>query len=52
MTASFRMPDFPAKSDTVFDLKYMRVIFDFGYEKAKSDTVWCKTPPYLDMIRY
>jgi hypothetical protein len=42
-------PDFQAKSG-FFDPKYMRAVFDFGYEKVKSGTVWSKTPPYFDTI--
>jgi hypothetical protein len=42
--------DFQGKSDFFFDPKYMQAVFDFGYEKATSGTVWSKTPPYLDNI--
>jgi len=43
-------PDFQAKSEFFFDPKYMRAIFDFGYEETKSGKVWSKTPPYFDTI--
>ena len=43
-------PDFQTKADFAFDPTYMRAIFDLAYEKAKSGTVWSKTPPYFDAI--
>jgi Patatin-like phospholipase len=43
-------PDFQGRSEFFFDPKYMQAVFDFGYERAKSGTVWSKTPPYFDTM--
>jgi predicted acylesterase/phospholipase RssA len=38
-------PDFIFESYEMFDPEYMRALFDFGYEKAKTGYPWAKSPP-------
>jgi predicted acylesterase/phospholipase RssA len=39
--------DFDVKTDAPFDLKYMRAIFDRGYEMGNRGFPWVKNPPGL-----
>jgi predicted acylesterase/phospholipase RssA len=39
--------DFDVKADAPFDLKYMRAIFDRGYEMGNRGFPWVKNPPGL-----
>ena len=39
--------DFDVKTDAPFDLKYMRAIFDRGYEIGNRGFPWVKNPPGL-----
>jgi predicted acylesterase/phospholipase RssA len=39
--------DFDVKTDAPFDLKYMRALFDRGYEMGNRGFPWMKSPPGL-----
>jgi hypothetical protein len=39
--------DFDVKTDAPFDLKYMRALFDRGYEMGNRGFPWVKNPPGL-----
>ena len=39
--------DFDVKTDAPFDLRYMRALFDRGYEMGSRGFPWIKTPPGL-----
>lgn len=39
--------DFDVKTDAPFDLKYMRALFDRGYEMGNHGFPWVKSPPGL-----
>jgi hypothetical protein len=38
-------PDFTEKLPAPFDQAYMRVLFDYGYQRARHGYDWAKTPP-------
>jgi hypothetical protein len=37
-------PDFTEKLPAPFDQAYMRVLFDYGYQRARHGYDWAKTP--------
>ena len=40
--------DFPVESEEEFDPKYMRALFQLGYETAREGYPWMKSPPGAD----
>lgn len=40
--------DQPTSPSTGFDTAYMRRLFDYGYERARSNRIWSKSPPSDD----
>ena len=40
--------DQPPSPSTGFDTAYMRRLFDYGYERARSNRLWSKSPPSDD----
>jgi hypothetical protein len=38
-------PDFNQKLPKPFDQRYMRALFDYGYQRARRGYDWTKSPP-------
>jgi len=37
--------DFPSPASSGFDTRYMRALYQYGYDKAKTGDFWAKAPP-------
>jgi len=44
--------DFKEKSEEAFDPKYMKILFERGYDAAVKGYVWKKTPPGIDPMEF
>ena len=42
-------PEFSYSSNELFDPKYMRALFDFGYERARNGYPWESSPPGFEI---
>jgi hypothetical protein len=43
-------PDFTSRPEVLFDRTYMRAVFEFGFQRARSGQLWSKTPPYFEPV--
>jgi predicted patatin/cPLA2 family phospholipase len=42
--------DFPSPASSGFDTRYMRILYQYGYNKAKAGNFWAKAPPSNDRL--
>jgi hypothetical protein len=43
--------DLPSPGSLGFETSYMRVLYQYGYDKAKAGEFWAKAPPAEDPLR-
>ena len=44
---AYIIDDFNMPLDTPFEPKYMRALFDYGYQRARNGYPWAKKPPLV-----
>jgi patatin-like phospholipase/acyl hydrolase len=42
--------NFPSPASSGFDTRYMRILYQYGYDKAKAGNFWAKAPPSNDRL--